>query len=526
MKKKLLISELNRMREMMGLNLISETRLKSLITEGDGIKSLATLGLGGKSVDNLTKAGIDATADLSKLSDVFVTLTGKQNPTMDDFLKIVGNSLKKNSNELSDTEIQAFVKNNGKLYDSILKKASDEATRIVDELMKNMSLKTIFDNAKIPQVYDNLKTLISTVPTKRNVAELEKDLDNHLAFVDELIKDNPGNKKLIELGQQLNGKQGDIVEFKEISTSSPSSVNIKASDEPTGFKGQKDYADFSRNWIRQNVENKYDPNSYAVIKSSADETFANLPTQFDPSQVKLGRTNTYEFFDKSQLRERTQIEVTLPNGKKALIYSSSGANEETTGKKAGEWFWLPGFAKNGWYIKTGESVAYTKGGNEYMTEFAKFLEKNGYNGLGQKSSNLDQPSKIVTPQNVSNNRLTSIIGDTSKVNWELVANAKNAEDYSKLIDTAIETNNYSTISRRGFEEYGIPNFRTHIMDLDLKGGDVSSNMLQGNSIYQTNRDIYDLYKEEGGPTEGFYSWVETLPKDELYDLEKYIQAKK
>jgi hypothetical protein len=526
MKKKLLISELNRMREMMDLPIISENKISILLFEGDGIKGLATLGLGGKSVDNLTKAGIDAAADLSKLSDEFTILTGKQNPTMDDFLKIVSDGLGKNSDKLTDAEITAYVKNNEKLYNSILKKASDEATRIVDELMKNMSLKKFFDNAKIPQVYDNLKTLISVVPTKENITALEEDIGNHIAFVDELIKDNPGNKELIELGQQLNGKQGDIVEFKEVSTSSPSSVNIKVSDEPTGFKGQKEFKDFSRNWTRQDVESKYDPNSYGVIKSSADETFANLPTQFDPSQVKLGRTNTYEFFDESQLRERTQIEVTLPNGKKALIYSSSGANEGTTGKKAGEWFWLPGFAKNGWYIKTGESVAYTKGGNEYMTEFAKFLEKNGYNGLGQKSSNLDQPSKIVTPQNVSNNRLTSIIGDTSKIDWSKVTNSKNIEDYSKLIDTAIETNNYSMISRGGFEEYGIPNFRTHIMDLDLKSGDVSSNMLQGNSIYQTNRDIYDLYKEEGGPTEGFYSWVETLPKDELYDLEKYIQTKK
>jgi hypothetical protein len=219
MKKKLLISELNRMREMMGLNLISETRLKSLITEGDGIKSLATLGLGGKSVDNLTKAGIDAAADLSKLSDEFAILTGKQNPTMDDFLKIVSDSLKKNSDELTDAEVTAYVKSNEKLYNSILKKASDEATRIVDNLMKNMSLKKFFDNAGIPQVYDNLKTLTSVVPTKENVTELMKDLDNHIAFVKDLLDDNPGNKELEEIAAQLAGKKEDCVKFKGESVS-------------------------------------------------------------------------------------------------------------------------------------------------------------------------------------------------------------------------------------------------------------------------------------------------------------------
>ena len=226
MKKKLLISELNRMREMMGLNLISETRLKSLITEGDGLKGLATLGLGGKSVDNLTKAGIDAAADLSKLSDEFATLTGKQNPTMDDFLKIVGDSLKKNSDELTDAEVTAYVKNNEKLYNSILKKAADEATKIVDELMKNMSLKTLFDDAKIPQVYDNLKTLAGFTPTKSNVDTLEKYLDEHIVFVNKLVDDNPGNKELEEMAAQLAGKKEDCVKFKGESIVSNTATQI------------------------------------------------------------------------------------------------------------------------------------------------------------------------------------------------------------------------------------------------------------------------------------------------------------
>ena len=186
----------------------------NIILEQGG-KGLSVLGLGAKSIDNLTKAGIDTAADLSKLSDEFVTLTGKQNPTMDDFLKIVSDSLKKNSNELSDTEIQAFVKKNTDLYNSILKKASDEATRIVDELMKNMSLKTLFDDAGATQVYDNLKTLVGFTPTKSNVNSLEKYLDEHIVFVKKLLDDNPGNKELDEMVKQLSGKKMDITKFKE-----------------------------------------------------------------------------------------------------------------------------------------------------------------------------------------------------------------------------------------------------------------------------------------------------------------------
>lgn len=68
----------------------------------------------------------------------------------------------------------------------------------------------------------------------------------------------------------------------------------------------------------------------------------------------------------------------------------------------------------------------------------------------------------------STNRLESIVGDTSLVNWSLIQNAKNAQDYSKLIDDAIKTGNYMGITRQGFEAYGIPNFREYLINLGLK----------------------------------------------------------
>lgn len=242
-----------------------------------------------------------------------------------------------------------------------------------------------------------------------------------------------------------------------------------------GF-GEANFQEFSKNWTREDVATARDPNQTFVIKGIADEVFRGLPENFNPNDVKIGKTNSYEFIQndettnfKDVLRSRTQIEVTLPNGKKTLMYSSSGANEGTTGKKAGEWFWIPGFAKNGWYIKTNESVAYTKGGNNYMTEFAKYLEGNGYNGLTKEGGASNPVNKVVSNVATSSmNRLESIVGDTSLVNWGIIQNAKNAQDYSKLIDDAIKTGNYMGISRQGFEAYGIPNFREYLMNLGLK----------------------------------------------------------
>jgi hypothetical protein len=224
MEKKILISELNRMREMMGLSIISENRIKNLLVEGDGTKGLSTLGLGSKSVDNLTKAGIDAATDLSKLSDDFVTLTGKANPTMDDFLKVVGDSLKKNSDELSDAEITAFVKKNTELYDSILKKASDEATKIVDNLMKNTKISDLFTKAgkEGTDVYNSITKSVSAVPSKRNIGELSNMIDLQLKYVDDLIAnlEKQGTTvpdELKELQQQLLGKKQDCLTFKGVS---------------------------------------------------------------------------------------------------------------------------------------------------------------------------------------------------------------------------------------------------------------------------------------------------------------------
>jgi hypothetical protein len=128
---------------------------------------------------------------------------------------------------------------------------------------------------------------------------------------------------------------------------------------------------------------------------------------------------------------------------------------------------------------------------------AKFLEKNGYNGLGKEGTTPSSAAK--TASNViptTTNTLQSIIGDTSKINWAIIGNAKNVEDYNKFIDDAIATNDYMKISRRGFEEYGIPNFRTYLADLDLKAGDKSPARESGTpeQLYKINREIFDLYQ--------------------------------
>lgn len=94
---------------------------------------------------------------------------------------------------------------------------------------------------------------------------------------------------------------------------------------------------------------------------------------------------------------RKVIEVTLPNNQNVIMYRSSGANQASTGKKAGEWFIIPGWGDGviiedprvgltyvkQWFMKTYESINLAKGGNRYITDLARFLEANGPEMLGK-----------------------------------------------------------------------------------------------------------------------------------------------
>jgi len=50
------------------------------------------------------------------------------------------------------------------------------------------------------------------------------------------------------------------------------------------------------------------------------------------------------------------------------------------------------------------------------------------------------------------------------INWQQITNAKNMDDYNKLIASAIKSNDFSKISRGGFEKFGVPNFREYLQN--------------------------------------------------------------
>ena len=138
----------------------------------------------------------------------------------------------------------------------------------------------------------------------------------------------------------------------------------------------KQLSQFESKFLLKNCVN----NGYCDVKnilSNFNSKLSNVAklNNFTPSKVKV--------LEKSNVSGREIINVTLEDGTPILFYKSSGANVASTGKEAGEWFVIPGFAEDGWFFKTPETVNLTKGGNKYLTDMAEYLKINGIDLLGK-----------------------------------------------------------------------------------------------------------------------------------------------
>jgi hypothetical protein len=177
-----------------------------------------------------------------------------------------------------------------------------------------------------------------------------------------------GNIAASDIAKYLPQKLADGSEFRSVFEKSFSKkVNQSVSSGAAKVLGA-----FERKFLLKNCNSS----SWCDVKSILNTFYSKLGnisklTKFDPSKVKI--------LSKSNVAGREVLEVSLEDGTNVLMYKSSGQNVATTGKKSGEWFIIPGFAENGWFFKTQETINLTKGGNKYLTDFAEFLEKNGTN---------------------------------------------------------------------------------------------------------------------------------------------------
>jgi len=202
-----LLLEINRYKQLMNI---------VLLTEGGKVVD-EILPISARSVDNLTKQGVDFANDLSKLSDEF---TNQGIKTFDDLLSVVATKNPTIPN-ITDDMIKSYIKNNEKLYNSILAKAAAAATVEADILVKSVDLKKIFSN-NIEQL-NAYNTYLSYAPSIRNIDTLIKGVDDSITELNKVIDEIqtgkvPGvttvPKDLEELYEQLLGKKVELTEYK------------------------------------------------------------------------------------------------------------------------------------------------------------------------------------------------------------------------------------------------------------------------------------------------------------------------
>jgi gas vesicle protein len=399
--------------------------------------------------DNLIKKSVPELTDeeqklLRGIIDNSPTIKKYGISSIDDVISQSGKeTLLKVMRQNSD-EISKVIKNFSNEY---LSQVSIRLSSNLDSITKKMSLDIVNQLKQIQSKGFDGFTEPQLVYLKNKLIELKKELP-----LDRAIQDM-SDDVISGIDTKIKVRK---VNSQEIST------KLKSVDttETTGFVSHEQ---LDSKWVLDYVSSVNDLQGSSKAVQTIYQKLNGLPDQFDPSRIKLGEWHKYNFTDNLGVqRERTVIEATLPNNQKVLMYMSSGANEDTTGKKVGEWFVLPGFAQNGWYIKTNESVNITKGGNPYMTQFAQYLEKNGFDNLGKPTTST---ATKVTPDMLKGVRISNrSFGNGEGINWGEITNAKNIEDYNKIIAQAIQSGDYSKISRAGFENYGIYNFREYLMN--------------------------------------------------------------
>ena len=209
-----LLLEINRYKQLMNIVLLTESG--KVVDEFIPISA--------RSVDNLTKQGVDFANDLTKLSDEF---TNRGIKTFDGLTRAVAvkNGLNPNMNlsylNITDDMIKAYIKNDEKLYNSILAKAASAAAAEADILVKNADVTAIFRSD--PAQLVNAQRLLGASPNVRTIDTLIQGVDDSIVSIEKTIDDiSMGNvpgvrtvpKDLDELYEQLLAKKLDLENYK------------------------------------------------------------------------------------------------------------------------------------------------------------------------------------------------------------------------------------------------------------------------------------------------------------------------
>ena len=495
MKRKLLL-ELNEMRKMMGLPLLIEQVTPTTK------KVLNLVGYTDSSIDNLAKQ-VDL-SDLSKISDEFASMGIK---TMEDWQTLAskqGIDLK----TATDDQILKLIDSTPNLKSSILKSYNDKVVKLTNELIANTDVKTFLPI--------NMQTEITTVMSKELTDEnsdiIIKLVDSQLEKLDKLF-DNLQKSKveipepLQKLYDNLTTKKEDALNFKTKKSNNVSqniSKNVSSEADPQAYLKNLSYdqlatkLDYNTGWVSNGISPKIMSgwkfhvfgedlvdsvflkeklwpvtqkwNAGAKVGGIKHTDGVTYPSM-QPGGVQYGKQGATIYIPVDVINSGKQQEM-LSDIQNAIAGYKKGGNisgdQAITPSIHYRYELLGPVPKEGIDMKTYDVMYNKNSGGPYKPDDVE--------DLFTKKSGGDQGSNIAKPQNlVSTGFLGSKFGDTSDINWGSITNAKDIKSYDDLIDKAMKSGNFNSISRGGFEAYGIPNFREYLMNIYNKEKGVTSN---------------------------------------------------
>lgn len=270
-----------------------------------------------------------------------------------DLVKIISNIVNETKqSELLSEQYQFLRKYFGSVADDLIRKFDDRAVQNIESAVaKGLSNRSnyIVKNGEI--------ILLS----KRGTEVPLETLNGALKAVAD------GRYTMEEILLVFPNQLADGTEFRSLFASLKPKSNLVSSSASAVVKGLG-------NHVLKNCEHRGFCNISGILR---DFIVKLEPTakifRFDPNKVKV--------LERGNVAGREVILVKLENGVDVLFYKSSGSNIATTGKKQGEWFVIPGFAEDGWFFKTDQTINFTKGANKYLTEMAEWLQTHGSNSL-------------------------------------------------------------------------------------------------------------------------------------------------
>jgi hypothetical protein len=437
-KNNMLISEVHRIKEMMGIN-----ENKILLKEGigDELAGLLTKFFS-KSFDEIAALGVRNADELITLMKNFPTAN-----TLDQ-AKILRTIIA----GLGDNAVK-----------SIAKGAVDDVTTGIGKVMNDRTTQYLEWYKKGVMTYDEVVSQISDdvgsimAKSSDELQSLKTSIDNEIKIKARKSLDdiNPGLKNV----SNGSGPQSylDNLSKTELETrlGSYSWKNIGYNqDLMSGWKFHVFGEDLKDAVYLQDalkpVIDKY------RCSAKIGGTYQNSADSFKPGQVQHGKQGATIYIPPNVINSGNQKEM-LSDIQNAISGYKKG------GTISGDQAITPSIHYR--YELTGPVP---KGGID-MGTYDKMYSRN--DGGSYKPSDVDDlfetstTGTIKSVPKIENGFLATKFGDTSNVNWEVIANAKNMSDYDVFIDEAFKTGDFSKISRSGFEDYGIPNFREYLMNI-------------------------------------------------------------